>query len=88
MSILMAASHPERVSALVCAGGMARSTPDVDYPWGTPKEALVEAGAELVAPHWGEGAMIEVAAPSHANDPAHVNALPSPWRKRARNNVS
>ena len=70
MSILMAATHPERVRALVCCGGMARSTPDDDYPLGTPKEALVEAGAELVAPHWGTGAMIEVAAPSHADDPA------------------
>ena len=70
MSILMAATHPERVRALVCCGAMARSTPDDDYPLGTPKEALVEAGAELVAPHWGTGAMIEVAAPSHADDPA------------------
>ncbi|TML33916.1 MAG: adenylate/guanylate cyclase domain-containing protein [Actinobacteria bacterium] len=70
MSILMAATHPERVQALVCCGAMARSTPDDDYPLGTPKEALVEAGAELVAPHWGTGAMIEVAAPSHADDPA------------------
>ena len=70
MSILMAATHPERMQALVCCGAMARSTPDDDYPLGTPKEALVEAGAELVAPHWGTGAMIEVAAPSHADDPA------------------
>src|SRR5256714_8698657 len=69
MSILFAATYPERVTALVCIGGMARSTPDDDYPWGTPVDALLEAGAELVAPHWGEGAMIETAAPSHADDP-------------------
>jgi len=69
MSILFAATYPERAAALVCFGGMARSTPDDDYPWGTPVDALLQAGAELVAPHWGEGAMIETAAPSHADDP-------------------
>src|SRR3954471_10428594 len=62
MSILFAATYPQRVQALVCWGGMARSTPDDDYPLGTPREALVEAGAELVGPHWGTGAMIEVVA--------------------------
>ena len=68
--LLFAATYPDRVSALVCCGGMARSTPDVDYPWGTPIAALEEAGRELIAPHWGEGAMIEVAAPSQADNPA------------------
>src|SRR5918912_2802977 len=69
MSLLFAATYPDRVQALVCIGGMARSIPAPDYPWGTPPEALAQAGAELVAPHWGEGAMIEVAAPSMADDP-------------------
>jgi class 3 adenylate cyclase len=69
MSILFAATYPDRVQALVCCGGMARSTEDADYPWASPKQALLEAGAELVAPHWGEGAMIDLAAPSRADDP-------------------
>jgi class 3 adenylate cyclase len=69
MSILFAATYPDRVQALVCCGGMARSTEDVDYPWASPKEALLEAGFELIAPHWGEGAMIDVGAPSVADDP-------------------
>jgi class 3 adenylate cyclase len=69
MSILTAASHPDRVRALVCYGGMARSTADDDYPWATPAEALIEAGVELVAPHWGKGASIEFAAPSQADNP-------------------
>jgi class 3 adenylate cyclase len=68
MSILFAATYPDRAQSLVCIGGMARSTPAPDYPWGTPPEALLQAGVELVAPHWGEGAMIEVAAPSMADD--------------------
>jgi class 3 adenylate cyclase len=69
MSILFAATHPERVQALVCCGGMARSTADDDYPWATPAEALVESGFDLILPYWGQGAMIELAAPSQADNP-------------------
>jgi class 3 adenylate cyclase len=68
MSILFAATYPDRVQALVCCGGMARSTEDVDYPWAAPAQALIESGLELVIPHWGEGAMIELAAPSQASN--------------------
>jgi class 3 adenylate cyclase len=70
MSILFAAAHPERVRSLICSGGMARSTYADDYPWGIPADALLESNLELIAPHWGEGAMIEVVAPSQADDPA------------------
>jgi class 3 adenylate cyclase len=69
MSILFAATYPDRVQALVCCGGMARSTEDVDYPWAAPAEALLESGLELVIPHWGEGSIIEVVAPSQADNP-------------------
>ena len=70
MSVLFAATYPQRVQALVCCGGMARSTAAEDYPWAAPVEALVESGAELIAPYWGQGAMVEVVAPSRADDPA------------------
>ena len=69
MSILFAATYPDRVQALVCEGGMARSTAAEDYPWQPPAEALLQSGAELIAPHWGTGAMLDVAAPSRADDP-------------------
>jgi len=69
MSLLFAATYPDRVEALVCSGGMARSTADDDYPWASPAEALAEARVELVGPHWGTGAMIELVAPSQADDP-------------------
>jgi class 3 adenylate cyclase len=69
MSILFAATYPHRAQALVCLGGMARSTWAPDYPWATPAEALRESGTELIAPYWGQGAMLEVNAPSHAEDP-------------------
>src|SRR5436190_3945528 len=66
MCILFAATYPERVEALVCSGGMARSTEADDYPWAPPAWALAESGVELILPHLGTGAMIELAAPSQA----------------------
>jgi class 3 adenylate cyclase len=49
---------------------MARSTATDDYPWGAaPTEALLESGAELIAPHWGEGALVDVVSPSRSGDP-------------------
>ena len=69
MSILFAATYPERVVALVSSGGMARSTYAEDYPWGTPAEALVESGLELILPSWGDGSLIDVSSPSQADNP-------------------
>ncbi len=68
--MLFAATHPERVSALALWGGMARSTWAEDYPWAAPKEALLEADTELMSPHWGQGATLDVFSPSLADDPA------------------
>ena len=69
MSILFAATYPQRVRALVCSGGMARSTYAPDYPWGVPAEAIIESAVELILPSWGDGSMIEVSSPSRAADP-------------------
>jgi pimeloyl-ACP methyl ester carboxylesterase len=69
MSLLFAATYPDRVQALVCCGGMARSTADDDYPWASPPQALIESSLELIGPHWGEGAIIEIGAPSQADNP-------------------
>ncbi len=69
MCILFAATYPERARALVAYGGMARGTADDDYPWASPADALIESGNELVGPHWGEGASVEFAAPSQAQNP-------------------
>jgi pimeloyl-ACP methyl ester carboxylesterase len=64
MCLLFAATYPERVRALICTGGMARSTYAEDYPWGMPTEALAESATELILPNWGDGSMVDVAAPS------------------------
>jgi class 3 adenylate cyclase len=70
LCILFAATYPQRVQALVCAGGMARSTYAEDYPWALPAEALLESGLELIVPSWGDGSTVEIAAPSQESNPA------------------
>ena len=71
MSVLFAATHPERAAALVLHGAMARTTEAPDYPWATPADALRESAAEFLAPYWGrdpEG-LLTLFAPSVADDP-------------------
>jgi class 3 adenylate cyclase len=70
MCILFAATYPERTAALVLEGAMARSTWAEDYPWATPRDALLEATSEFTAPAWGTGDNLEVFAPSLAGDEA------------------
>jgi len=71
MSALFAATHPDRVTALVLHGAMGRTTEAPDYPWASPAEALRESAAEFIAPYWGrqpEGIM-ELFAPSLVGEP-------------------
>jgi len=68
-SMLFAATYPERTSALLLWGAMARSTEAPDYPYAPPMEAIVESNRELIAPMWGKGATIDIFSPSLADDP-------------------
>ncbi len=68
-AMLFAAAHPERVVALALYGGAARTSEAPDYPWAPPAEAMLEASKEFVSPYWGEGAVVEIFAPSLADDP-------------------
>jgi class 3 adenylate cyclase len=74
MSVLFAATHPDRVTALVLYGAMGRTTEGPDYPWASPAEALRESAAEFIVPYWGQHAegMVELFAPSFADDPQAV----------------
>ena len=74
MSVLFAATYPDRVTALVLHGAMGRTTEAPDYPWASPAEALRESAAEFIAPYWGQQAegMVELFAPSFADDPQAV----------------
>src|SRR3954467_8345796 len=72
MSVLFAATHPERVTALVLYGSMARTTEAPDYPWASPAGALIESAREFLLPYWGTDseALVELFSPSLAHDPA------------------
>jgi len=52
MSLLFAATYPERTSALVLHGAKARSVWAEDYPWGTTVETYERAFADL-SETWG-----------------------------------
>src|SRR2546421_1853356 len=70
MSALLAATHPDRVTALVLHGAIGRTTEAPDYPWASPAEALRESAAEFILPYWGQDAegLLELFAPSFAGD--------------------
>jgi pimeloyl-ACP methyl ester carboxylesterase len=85
MSILFAATYPERVRALVLFGAMARSTWAPDYPWAPPIEALKE-GNELIKEYWGQGISAEIFVPSVAEAPGMKEFGPSSngWARARR----
>ena len=74
MSAMFAATHPERVTALILYGAMGRTTEAPDYPWASPADALRESAEEFIAPYWGTDAQgtVELFAPSFADDPEAV----------------
>ena len=60
MSILFAATYPERVKSLALYGTMARFTPDLpDHPWGWADDKARSIIEEIEA-HWGEGALADL----------------------------
>lgn len=72
MSILFAATYPDRVTQLVLTGTMARFFRDDDYPHGAPPH-LLRRMADQIEEHWGEGALLDLFAPSLAEDPRAVH---------------
>ncbi len=68
MAALFAATHPERIRALVTFGVFARRLRSADYPWAPTRETR-EAWLETLAEQWGGPVDLEVLAPSLAGDP-------------------
>jgi pimeloyl-ACP methyl ester carboxylesterase len=69
MSMLFAATYPERTVALILYGTFARGSWAEDYPWARRPEER-EAQIESMRNAWGTGASIERYAPSLAGDEA------------------
>src|SRR5205807_5050311 len=67
MSILFAASYPERTSALVLSDSFARVAWAPNYPWGMKPEML-ETAREMIRSSWGDGTFISMFFPSAAGD--------------------
>ena len=69
MATVLAASHPDRVDALVLVNSFARWRRAEDYPIGMPDET-VEKLLERYEHHWGvTSEFLDLTAPSVANDP-------------------
>jgi class 3 adenylate cyclase len=67
MSVLFAATYPNRVASLVLYGTYARMLKAPDFPAGVPEEALVRWG-EIVKRDWGGAVGVDVWAPSALGD--------------------
>jgi pimeloyl-ACP methyl ester carboxylesterase len=69
MSVLFAATYPERTSALIVYGSFPKLTPEDDYA-PEQKELFDDKMAQLddVVAHWGDGKSIDFFAPNYADD--------------------
>jgi class 3 adenylate cyclase len=69
LSILFAATHPRRVSALVLYASAARMARDDGYEWGLPEDTYEnERVRQMILDGWGDGALLDIFAPSYADD--------------------
>jgi len=68
MSLVFAATHPERTHALVLWGAFARFTAADDHPAGLT-EAELEGFLAAIEKRWGDGRSLALFAPSVADDP-------------------
>ncbi len=82
LAVLVAATHPERVVALVTAGMFAARRPSSDYPWAPTAEER-EQYVERLERTWGQDSDVERLAPSAARDPAFAERLATYFRQSA-----
>jgi class 3 adenylate cyclase len=67
LSILFAATYPQRTSGLALFGGFAKRLSSPDYPWAATPERRA-AWIDGIARGWGGVTDLEIIAPSRAND--------------------
>jgi DNA-binding SARP family transcriptional activator/pimeloyl-ACP methyl ester carboxylesterase len=82
MSILFAATYPERVTSLILGAAAARWPWAPDYPCGRHSEEMISAIEALAAHRWGQGDSIEWYAPSLADSPRARQAF-ARWERMA-----
>ncbi len=67
LSVLFAATHPQRTAALVLVNSFARFAWAEDYPWGRAA-ALEEEVMHVMRTGWGRGVLLDIVAPSRVGD--------------------
>jgi DNA-binding SARP family transcriptional activator/pimeloyl-ACP methyl ester carboxylesterase len=82
MSILFAATYPERVTSLILGAAAARWPAAPDYPCGQHTEEMISAIEALAAHRWGQGDSIEWYAPSRAGSAPARQAF-ARWERMA-----
>jgi pimeloyl-ACP methyl ester carboxylesterase len=81
LSILFAATHPARTTALVLYGGWARTLSAPDYPIGRDRGDFEEL-VERTEAEWGHGRALRLVNPSVADDP-YIQRWWSRWERMA-----
>ena len=71
LAMTFAATHPDRVSALILYATFARAAWAPDYDW-APKPDARAANLEMLTSQWGQGLIGAGIAPSKAGDPAFI----------------
>lgn len=74
MSVLFAATYPERTKALVMYGSYARRSWAPDYPFGRTEEGW-RTSLEMLERHWGSDWGVEIWAPSMLHDESFRQAF-------------
>jgi pimeloyl-ACP methyl ester carboxylesterase/class 3 adenylate cyclase len=94
MSVMFAATHPERTAGLILCGCYARESWAPDYPWGRTPERRHAWNAALEK-NWGKPFALDEAAPSIANDEAaslwfgaYLRYAASPGAARAQSDLN
>ncbi len=71
LSLLFAATHPERVLSVALFGATGKWLQSSDYPIGMAPE-IFDAGMEAAKEAWGTGVFVNLFAPSIASDPEAI----------------
>ena len=70
MSMLFAATYPERTKALMLVGAEIKEETTEDWPWGEATRAEHEAGLEAIPGRWGKGLSAPFLLPNEADPEA------------------
>jgi class 3 adenylate cyclase len=68
LSMILAATYPERMRALVLCGAEVCERTSEDWPWGEATPEKFEEGMRTLPERWGLGRSVDWIAPSIAND--------------------